>query len=236
MKQWILIVVCLAVGGCAKSPAPDQAAEAQATTSQVVSSAQENTAALNTVAFTIEDVTLSVPRPEHWELHRTAFGVVLAEHIGSIATDGELGGILAHVWLQPLTDFNVQASTRDNAAWRILGQIIENPEYVGSATVSNPAGFTWDGNDAAYYLLDNGDGNLSIVIGVIVPGTGNLITISVSAPATQAGRIRPLLPQTLHGLTINNTSLSGSALDQLPDPLVFPRHEAEAQGQAIEPS
>jgi hypothetical protein len=236
MKHWILIIFCLAVWGCAKSPAPDQAAEAQRTNSQIVSGAQENTAVFNTVAFTIEDITLSVPRPQNWELHRTAFGVVLAEHIGSIATDGELGGILAHVWLQPLTDFNLQASTRENAAWAILGQIIENPEYVGSATVSGPAGFIWDGNDAAYYLLDNGDGNLSVVIGVIVPGTGRLITISVSAPAAQAARIRPLLPQTLHGLRINNSTLSGSALDQLPDPLVFPQHEAEAQGHAIEPS
>lgn len=183
------------------------------------------------VRFTIEDLELTMNRPDGWELYSTEYGVVLAEFISSVATEGTLDGLLMHVFVPPLDDFDLRATDGTNLAWRILSQIIENPEYVGSATVSEPVAFQWGNSQAAYYLMDNGEGNVTIVVGIVPPGTTRLIAGSVSAPFDQAHRIREQLPWLLDQLTINNLQLNGAALDFLPDPLVFPRHESRSENQ-----
>ncbi|GAB4512903.1 MAG: hypothetical protein OHK0046_13080 [Anaerolineae bacterium] len=183
-----------------------------------------HTLADNRLEFTVGELELAVQRPSDWEVYATEYGVVLAEYISSVATDGQLGGLLTHIFVPPLEDFDLQISDGVNLAWRILGQIIENPDYVGSATVSEPVAFRWNNFDAAYYLMDNGEGNVTIVVGVVPPGTQYLIACSISAPVTQSERIRQVLPELLDNLTINSTTLDGSALNTLPNPLIFPQH------------
>ncbi|MCL4255309.1 MAG: hypothetical protein KJ043_16230, partial [Anaerolineae bacterium] len=116
-------------------------------------------------------------------------------------------------------------SDTDNRALNTLTRILAHPDYVGDATVSSPLPFMWGNLECAYYLMDNGEGNLTIVIGILDPQTNHLVTVSMSAPQDQQARIRAMLPTLLDGLTINNYTLSGVVLDDiLPNPLVFPRH------------
>ncbi|HRF96874.1 MAG TPA: hypothetical protein PLZ51_16815, partial [Aggregatilineales bacterium] len=83
--------------------------------------------------------------------------------------------------------------------------------------------FIWDNLDCAYYLMDNGEGNLTIVIGILDPLSEKLVTVSMSAPAHDETRIRQNLPILLDNLLINDHTLSGKTLEEiLPKPLIFP--------------
>ncbi|MBZ0286421.1 MAG: hypothetical protein K8I30_02320, partial [Anaerolineae bacterium] len=109
--------------------------------------------------------------------------------------------------------------------WAALEQISKKREYIGKALVSAPAGFEWDGQDAAYYLLNDGDGNLSVLIAIAISAPQRLVVCRFSSPAKQAGQIRAMLPEVLGSLRINGTSMNMDALDGLPDPLHFPYAE-----------
>lgn len=178
------------------------------------------------ISFVVDNVALTIPRPTDWEYYETDYGIVLAEYIRSVATDGRLDGLLTHVFVPPLDDFAIPAGDEINIAWWVLREIIDSPEYVGGAVVSEPIAFKWGGQDAAYYLMDNGEGNVTIVVGVIAPQTASLVASSISAPVEQANRIRAELPALLNRLVINDEVLDGSELDFLPDPLIFPRYES----------
>ncbi|MFW5748860.1 MAG: hypothetical protein ACOCYT_04520 [Chloroflexota bacterium] len=179
------------------------------------------------VSFTVESVQLEVPRPVDWEFYATEYGIVMAEYLGSVATEGQLNGLFTHVWVPPLEDFTLPVAdlpaSNQNRALAILNQIISNPDYVGDARVSNLAAFNWDGTEAAYYLMDNNEGNLTLVVGIVPPGLDRLIAASVSAPSNLAQRIRDTIPDMLGNLTVNGQALSGATLNAaLPNPLIFP--------------
>jgi hypothetical protein len=177
------------------------------------------------VTVTIGDVNLVMDYPAEWELFTTEHGVVLAEHIGSIALDDQLGGLLLYVMVPPLQDFTLPTAESQNQALTILHDITGSAEYIGSATATEPVGFQWSGHEAAYYLINNGEGSLSLVLGVYLAEEEKFIACSMSAPVGQAERIRELLPVLLDGLTINGTTLDNAALLRLPDPLDFPEHK-----------
>ncbi|MEQ8675831.1 MAG: hypothetical protein RLP44_06335 [Aggregatilineales bacterium] len=178
------------------------------------------------VAFTVDDVAVQLTPPTEWAVNTTPYGVLLTEHIRSIATEGQLDGILLHTFVDPLDDVRVSISDTTsesyNPALQILSQIVADTAYVGDSAVTSPLPFEWNGNPAAYYLLTNQDENVSLVLGVIAPETTRLLTLTVSAPVNQASRIRTLLPELLSSLSLNGNLLDASALNGLPDPLEFP--------------
>lgn len=180
------------------------------------------------LSLEVGGVSLSIPRPIGWETYQTDFGIVLTEHIVSVATGGALDGLLVHIFAPPMHNIPVAVVDNSNAAWETLRRIIADPAFIGSAAVSEPAPFIWSACDAAYYLLNNGDGNVSIVIGLILPQTRTMITISASAPGAQSERLRRLLPLLLDDVTINGLALDGAHLDALPDPLDFPHYGGDA--------
>lgn len=224
----LVVLVAVVVGGCAgetpqppmtevELPAPDL------DVSDVI------TFEAHRLSLDIDGVVISIPKPHGWETYQTDFGIVLAEHIGSVATGGALDGVLVHIFAPPLHDIPVPVTDNSNAAWETLRRIIADPAFIGSANVSEPAPFMWSACDAAYYLLNNGDGNVSIVIGLMLPQTRTMITISASAPMAQSERIRGLLPLLLDTVTINGLVLDGDHLDALPDPLDFPHYTGDTQ-------
>ena len=172
------------------------------------------------VDFQVEDIQISVPRPDGWESFTTDPGIVIAETISSVADEGELDGLVMHVYVPVLEDLPLPAVDGDNIAQQILQQIVEDPNYTGSASINGPFAFDWNDYDSAYYLFNNGD--VSIVIGVALPGTTRIIACSVSAPVAEADRIRAMLPRLLNGVRINGIELDGGVLEDLPNPLVFP--------------
>ncbi|PJF32752.1 MAG: hypothetical protein CUN52_00095 [Phototrophicales bacterium] len=220
MKMIVIICILLMmITGCAPSSESDDGARVIATQPPTL------TTTTDIVTLTIEDITLTLPYPKEWETYTTEYGVVLAEYLGSVATEGQLGGILIHLFVPPLAEMDLPVSQDDNRAMSILREILSHPNYVGTATVSDLRPFLWDGLDCAYYLMDNGEGNLTIVIGIFDATSNKLVTVSMSAPQDQQERIRTALPILLDDLVINNQQLSGMVLDAvLPNPLIFPRH------------
>lgn len=181
------------------------------------------TIAENAIQFRVQDVAISVQHPPQWETFTTEYGVVLAESLNTVATEGQIDGLFIHVWLPPLEDITLTADSNSSRALRILRQIVTNPDYVGDARVSAPQPLSWEDMDAAFYLMDNNEGSLTIVLGIVEPQSGAFVAASVSAPARQMARIRAALPDLLDGLTIGERSLSGASLAAaLPDPLQFP--------------
>jgi hypothetical protein len=161
-------------------------------------------------------------------------GIVLAERVGTMQMGGQQVGVQVVIFVHSTEDFPLSTPTGANVAWTVLNQVLTHPyEYnIGeSAAVSQPVGFDWDGYDAAYYLLNDGEGSLKMVLGLAMPDN-QLLGCNISAPAHLATRIRRSLPTVLSSLTVNGHRLDSSSLDELPDPLDFPESQSEVASDA----
>jgi len=167
-------------------------------------------------------INLKVKIPTGWEMDNTDSGIILTEHMGKPETGGILEGIVVYIFIPPLDEFPVNQTEDTNVAWQIMKQIIKNPDYVGNALVSEPVAFDWDRHDAAYYLLNNRDGTVTLLLAIGLGDDQRLAVFHISLPEDQADRLRPMLPELLGSLTIDDIAVDVSALRQLPDPLVFP--------------
>src|SRR5262249_18974617 len=170
----------------------------------------------------VNGVRLSIVVPRGWKVHKTGEGLVIAERFSTMETSATGMGIQINLFVHTLDGFDLPNGDDTNVAWAVLEQIIQQPTYIGNAQVSAPSGFKWDNHDAAYYLLNDGDGSLSVLVAVMTTDPERLVVCNISSPARQASRIRDLLPQVLSTLTINGIKLDISALNDLPDPLQFP--------------
>lgn len=167
-------------------------------------------------------VSLKVIVPDGWETYNTPAGIVLNEHMGSSAPDSPLRGFLIHIFVPTDAGFDMAPADNVNLAWFVLNQVVTNPDYIGSALVSPPVAFDWDHHEAAYYLLNNRDNTVTMLLALALPDRNNLVVCHVSAPESQAARIRMLLPDLLASLTIDGRHIRPDALRDLPDPLEFP--------------
>jgi hypothetical protein len=163
---------------------------------------------------------LKIQIPDRWQSYTTTDGIVLTEHIGTAETAGHLQGILLYIFVPHMDSF-VPPAEGVNGAWAVLKQVVSNPDYVGRALVSEPEAFEWDHHDAAYYLLNNRDGTLTLLLAMSLT-QDKLVVAHISMPESHAARIRPLLPELLQTLTVNDVPVNAEALTHLPDPLVFP--------------
>ncbi len=168
-------------------------------------------------------VSLKVVVPDGWETYNTAAGIVLNEHMGSSAPDSPLRGFLIHIFVPGDENFDMAPVEDVNLAWFVLNQVVTNPDYVGSALVSPPVAFNWDHYEAAYYLLNNRDSTVTMLLALALPTGDNLVVCHVSAPENQTERIRQLLPDLLASLTVDGQPVRPDALRDLPDPLEFPK-------------
>lgn len=176
------------------------------------------------IAYENEGTTLKIKVPDDWQCYNIADGIVLTEHIGTAETAGHLQGILVYIFMPQMSSFELPTTGDVNMAWAVLKQVVSNPDYVGRALVSEPQAFDWDHHDAAYYLLNNRDGTLTLLLAMSL-APGRLVVAHISVPESDGGRIRPLLPDLLQSLTVNDVPISADALRHLPDPLLFPTDE-----------
>lgn len=171
-------------------------------------------------------ISLKIKIPNGWETYNTESGIVLTEHMGKPETGGILEGILIYVFIPPhMDDIQIRNSENGNIAWQMLKQVISKREYIGNALVSEPVAFDWDHHDAAYYLLNNRDGTVTLLLAMGLSDGQHLVVSHISLPENQAYRLRPLLPDLLSSLTIDNVPIDVTAITHLPDPLVFPLDE-----------
>lgn len=175
------------------------------------------------------DVELHVAVPDTWEAFQTDYGIILSEHAGSVATGGKLDGMLVYVFLPEVEEMlsSLTPPSDTNIAQALLSQIVQRPNYVGNAAVSSPTPFQWNEYDAAYYTLNSGDGNLTMLM-VVAPTADTIVAYNISIPEESVARIRRLLPQVLTSVQVNDIRLDGQSLDtHLPTSLDFPSTDVE---------
>lgn len=167
------------------------------------------------------DIRLSIAVPAGWESYNTGAGIVLNEHMGTGTPDQPLRGFLIHIFVPNMGNFRLPEDG-ENLAWYVLMQVVKDPAYVGNAVVSAPMAFEWDQHDAAYYLLDNQDGTVTMLLALGLADHTMLVVSHVSVPVDQSSRIPDLLPDLLNSLTIDGVMIDASALRELPASLNFP--------------
>jgi hypothetical protein len=170
--------------------------------------------------ITVKGVRLGIQVPTGWEVQNTEDGLLMAEHFGPMDSGTMVYGMQIHLFVHVMSD---EPASGKNAAWSALKEITTQPSYIGKARVSEPMGFDWDKHDAAYYLGNNGDGNLMLVIGVALGDNKRLVVCNVTSRADKVARIRTLVPQVLRSLTVDGATMdTDDLMIALPDPLVFP--------------
>jgi hypothetical protein len=221
MKRGVLLLVTaaliLAAAGCqGEAPTPTAAPARQPTPTEEAT----DTASSGDTVITVKGVRLGIQVPTGWEVQNTEDGLLMAEHFGPMDSGTMVYGMQIHLFVHVMAD---EAASGTNIAWSALKEITAQPSYIGKARVSEPKGFDWDNHDAAYYLGNNGDGNLMLVIGVALGDSGRLVVCNVTSRVDKVARIRTLVPQVLSSLTVNGATMNtGDLMVALPDPLVFP--------------
>jgi hypothetical protein len=184
--------------------------------------------ATETVTFTRHGLNLSINKPLNWETQETENGLMLTEHFYPVTEgeelDGTLDGLLLYVFVPPLDDVEISRSPDENIALAVMNQVVKDSDYVQDAAVTRPVALNWAGYDAAYYLLDKGDGNLTMMLTVAIPGTDQIIACHISMPGDEAPQMRDVLPQIFEGFSINGVVMDNSVFHTLPDPLQFPKY------------
>ena len=216
---WLFVLVCMSAAAC-QTTSPTSTTTADTMTEPPDTEVPAVTRETAWVNFALEGVRLSLRIPYGWEGDTTDEGIVLAEHIGDMTSGGVLDSVQVHCFVHPVDGMTTPDEL--NQALDIVSKIVHDQSYISpNDRVSTPVGFTWDGYDAAYYLLNNGDGSLKLMLALAISAE-NLVACSISAPDGLAGRIRRAVPEVLESLTVNGRRLDGSSLHELPDPLVFP--------------
>lgn len=191
--------------------------------------------AAKSISATLSGVQVALGIPAGWNGRKMDGGILIAEQRGSMHNNGKLLGMQIYVFVRSISSFPAETISNEHPAKSILEQIVAQPSMVGDSRVSKPQTFTWDGHDAAYYLLNDKNKNVALVMAVMMEDQSQFVAINISCPLSRADRLRDTLPDLLDDLWVNNVLMSTSILDILPDPLVFPEYESVAP-TATDPS
>jgi hypothetical protein len=180
--------------------------------------------AVKNIKANLQGVQINMRVPPGWNGRKMDDGILVAEQRGSIHNSSKLMGMQVYIFVHAVSDFPNPVNADSHPARRILRQIISEPALVGDSAVSDPQPFIWDGNDAAYYLVNDTHENVSLVMAVVIDNETQLVTINISCPSDRADSIRESIPDLLADLWVNGALMSVSGIDALPDPLVFPNY------------
>ncbi len=177
------------------------------------------------ISANLSGVQVAMRVPPGWSGRRMDGGILIAEQRGSVHNSGKLLGMQVYVFVHPISSFPYLVSSGTHLAENILEHIVSEPSLVGNSVISDPQSFTWDGNDAAYYLLNDNNKNVALVMAVVVANESQLVAINISCPLSRADNLREALPDLLTDLWVDNALMSTTILDALPNPLVYPVYD-----------
>lgn len=227
----LLVCLLLCTTACLSASNADETAPEEIA-SELPSRGFINTGEEDTPRFIdteMNGVRIGLPVPPGWAAD-VIDGLIIAEHLSPMNDGIPEPGLMVYAFVPPLDRFEVPAHDTANVAYHVLNQVVRMPAEIGFDVVATaPEAFTWGTHDAAYYLLNSADEVKTLVLAVETVANGRLLVINISAPGSQAERIRALLPQIMHGVRINDVALDGDELNRLPVPLRFPTRDDSAQ-------
>lgn len=174
-----------------------------------------------TIVYTNDQISVSMQIPNRWEAYDTESGFLLTEHASSVQMAQKLRGLVLHVFTRPDSEFDLSADA-PNRAWAVLEQITNDPFSVGDALYTEPTAFQLGNYDAAYYLLNNRDRTVSLLLAFYAESQNQLVFCHFSSLDKNSGRIRAMMAHLLGNLKVDGDPLDLTPIYRLPDPLVFP--------------
>lgn len=232
LRLGLLIYLSMVVTAACQ-PSPASTTPLTSAPTAIIATMTPDETELGYIETNVSGVRMRVDIPEGWEAKETNDGVLMAEWLNRVGSPSP-SGMQVHLFVRSMDDFKLPSEDHINVAWSVLNQIIRDPSLVGDGAATEPQGFEWDGMDAAYYLMNTGDGSVTLLIAVSLKSPLRLIVCNISSPNERSHFIRFMLPQLLHNLTINGSTLDISAVEVLPNPLVFPDYETpEAKTKSL---
>ncbi len=174
-------------------------------------------------------IEIGMWKPVGWTVDSSTVVTVL-EHDPTINGDrvSPESGIVINIFSPNLAHMDLDEVPEDtNQALWLLEYVVSTPGIISSSSVaSTPQAFTWNGHDAAYYLLTGPHYKRGIVICVVV-APDRMVGINIAMPQFRADDTRRLIPQLFNDFTAAGVRLGSDDLAMLPDPLIFPERAAE---------
>jgi hypothetical protein len=160
------------------------------------------------VDLPLADVSIRLYHLSDWNLYYDAQHIVLTEEVTPLNHQGDLKGIVMHLWL---ADAMPEMKIVD-----ALNVILEDFGVGDDSLISTPQAFVWSNHEAAYYLLNTDAHNLALVLAIRIPDSDHMLAVNMSAPRAEYARMRQLLPALFSGFAVNHQVLDHADLDHIP--------------------
>lgn len=172
------------------------------------------------IDLTLAQVMVRLHHLSGWSLYQDTEHIILTEHVNPLTHEGELAGIVMHLWLANITP--------DTTVVNALNQILQTSNIARETLLSEPQAFIWEKHDSAYYLLNTDHHNMALVLAVRVPETDYLLAVNISTPRADYARMRQLLPALFTGFTVNDRPLNHGDLQHIPLDVSLPAPSNDA--------
>ncbi|MEO0561652.1 MAG: hypothetical protein AAF125_06045 [Chloroflexota bacterium] len=170
---------------------------------------------------------VSVVTRADWDTLTANNGILLAQKEHAIDTADEIDGVLINIFKPDVERYDPPTETSDNPALTLMRYIVSRPDFVGDARVTTPDTFEWGNHSAAYYTLASDKDRRTLVIGVSVDGSTDVIVFNISVPPGETENLHERLIDGLRSITIDGVTLDGADLVALPNPISFPSTDVE---------
>ncbi len=161
----------------------------------------------------LADVAVRLYHLSGWNLYHDNQHIVLTEEVNPLNHQGDLEGIVMHLWLADITP--------EHATLDALNEILQKSDVDQANLLSDPIAFVWQEHDSAYYLLNSDMNNIALVLAVRVPDSDHLLAVNISVPGIDYERMRQLLPELFKGFAINHRLLDSADLHHIPMNISF---------------
>src|SRR5690606_12599486 len=123
MSRLIFFFIIFAIlVGCQANPSNDSV-DVSSSQANAQNAPLEEVVDGSRISFMARDVAINVNWPDQWEYYETTYGLVMTEQISTMAANGELGGLLTHIFVPPLENLTTRISN-SNRAYNILREVI----------------------------------------------------------------------------------------------------------------
>lgn len=164
-------------------------------------------------------ITISALPPQGWRAFVENTHLILTTQPNTEPT------IVINVWMPHETLIRDLPLTHWTSTAEVLREITNTPRLIGNAVASTPQPFHWMQYDGAYYLLNNGTRNATLVIALRPAQSTQMIVINITADASTLHDLGRYAGSALENVLINQQPLRADLLALLPQPLELPTAE-----------